>query len=265
MGEIGRSNLARLTVLMPFIGYLIFFNPSFDAFFESNLYDLSEQKNQFVGQLHSQRLRFLYFGLLSLGVGTLLYTLLSPSGPKKNKGLLAYVNEMMELGSETLVIERFEETLLRFRGTNRKSEQQSPFSGRQNPSFPNNASRHLHDLISRILRSLPNGSLPSNLRTEHPGTMFQGSRYIIHFSEGYLYTSDVIGLMDSGITSDQNLFLTLCQQSKDFEREVFISDYYASNYSNFPLRVMIAAFFSFGLFLLAIPTITTSLLVLTWP
>ena len=99
LDTIGNSGLAKSTILVPIIGYLILFNEQIveylylsENFVWSNLGENRVQN-------HNLRLFFMYFGLSFIGIGSLLFQIFCPRPIKGNKGMGHYVENEKNMGS----------------------------------------------------------------------------------------------------------------------------------------------------------------------
>lgn len=70
---VGNSRMLKLTILVPFIGYLLIFNNNIVSYLE--IYKLFDEENSLS---MISRLKLTYFGLFFLGVGSAIYSLGCP-------------------------------------------------------------------------------------------------------------------------------------------------------------------------------------------
>jgi len=92
---VGNSYAVKLTVLVPFIGYLLLFNDTLVKFFALQI--LTEGKTESAPeQINLLNLRLLYFGLLFVGVGSILYLMFCPSVIKSHAGSTDFVRAELE-------------------------------------------------------------------------------------------------------------------------------------------------------------------------
>ena len=263
LGAVGRSNLGRLTILIPFVGYLIIFNPSFVNFFRQELPGGIPNTFEWFSDLHELRLVYLYFGLLFLGLGNLLFVILAPEALRKHSDVSGYIQEMENVASPSLIGNKLDDTVARFQNAN-DGEAASPFFSGQSLSFPGEPSGYLHDLIVSIYRSVPADELPDDTETiEEPlGTMFLNSPYTFHTGSGYTNTELIMKVLTTGNTAAFLLQRAFHQAAIDKSKEVFFVEYYSLGYSRFFVRVLVGFLFFAGFFALLVPTVTTSVLVL---
>jgi hypothetical protein len=84
---VGSSNIVKSTILIPFFGYMIMFNSHLEGYFDlSNLFVWEAD------QAASYRLFFLYFGLSSMGLASLIFQICCPGPIKLNIDIVTYVD-----------------------------------------------------------------------------------------------------------------------------------------------------------------------------
>jgi len=246
---------------MPFIGYLIIFNPSFVEFFQSKIPGGIESAPAALSDLHAKRLSFLYFGLLFMGCGIGAYLLAAPEQIRRFPSVSDYISEMEAVWSPALVRNRFDETISRFLKIN-AGERCHPVYGESHPSFPDLPSGHLHDLVASIYSELPEDAVPDDaVSVEHQGSLVESSPYFFISGTGHVLTSNIMEVMHGGRRVDMAFWSQMHQGAISRRKEVFFVEHLALNYHRFGVRLIIAALFLLGFALLFIPTATTSLLV----
>lgn len=263
LGFIGRSFVGRLTIFAPFVGYLIIFNPSFEEFFASTVPQSAEHHWGTVYSIHELRLYFLYFGLIFLGCGIILFNLFAPASVRHFPFESGYIEEMESVKSDSLVKSRLDSIILSFLTYNR-GEQRSPFFSEQHLSFPGRPAFFLHDLIAEILFSMPKEDMPRPSTSEPLGTLFQSSPHVITSGDSFITTDEVMTRMfESGITAEQSYYRNFRHYAVPFSKQIFFVDYVAANYSSHIARCFTFLLYIVGFILLALPTLTTSLLILS--
>lgn len=260
LGGIGRSSFGRATILAPFVGYLIIFNPTFVEFFSSTLPSEPSQVPPAILSLHSSRLSFLYFGLLLLGTGIAAFLVFAPEQQRHYRSLKDYLEEMNEVAPPTLVEDRLSNTVSNFCKAN-PGEAGSPFFSQQSASFPTKAAFALHDLIAEIFRDTDLEDMGTLAPNEETGTMFQASPHAFAVENGYITTDGIMRIIDAPSWAERSIRLSLLLKARTLRKQVFYVDYISSNYSSFSLRLLVGFLFSLSFLLLLIPTLTTSILV----
>ncbi|KFK53452.1 hypothetical protein NOK75_00755 [Vibrio parahaemolyticus] len=90
---LGQSNAVKMTMLIPFLGYLILFNDKVISFINTAF----EAVGLSGGGLSSEaNLYFIYFGLTILGVATLLFQVFCPALIKEYSSVRVYVESNVE-------------------------------------------------------------------------------------------------------------------------------------------------------------------------
>jgi len=98
---IGKSKIVSLTILVPFIGYLILFNNELVAWFSLSkelVYFPSSQDP--ISPDTVSRLHFLYFGLTFLGLSSIGFSVLCPKEVKEHQTVYDYINSEMAIGTD---------------------------------------------------------------------------------------------------------------------------------------------------------------------
>lgn len=260
LGAVGRSHLGRLTILAPFVGYLIVFNPSLVAFFHSSLPKMDMSVPPWLLHLHSLRLSFLYFGLLSLGAGIGLFTVFAPEQIRSYRTVSEYIADMEAVFSVPLVKDKFENLILRFLRLHDKATSH-PVFGQSKLSFPFIAESYLHQLVAALFQELPEGLVETdNWNDDIEGTMVMASPYFFVGAAGHILTDNIMRVTLSGRLVDRNFREEMSTAAVSRRKEVFFLDYLSANYSAFVLRFFVAMFIFIGFAFLLLPTITTSIL-----
>ncbi len=258
---IGQSRVSQLTVLIPFIGYLVVFNPSFVEFFQSTLPKSPSDAPTCLVHLHSLRLSFLYFGLLTLGMGVGLFAVFAPEQIKSNLSASTHIAEMESVWSPALVRNTFEEIISRFLATHNE-ESAHPVYGNAQLSFPWKPSGYLHDLIGTLFGKYGIPYFPDDCWSNEPeGTMVQGTQYHFASEHGSVLTDKIMHVMVSPRLADRAFAYVMLAHAQETRKELFYLDYVSSNYRQFWIRLLISMLFLSGILLLLVPTFTTSALV----
>jgi hypothetical protein len=262
LGAVGRSNVGRLTILIPLVGYLLIFNPSFSTFFESRIPGGVANAPAALVSLHSNRLNFLYFGLLFLGTGIALYTAFAPEQIRNYHSASDYIQDMEKVWSPSLIGNTLDSVCSRFLALHDKGDTHPIFSI-GHPSFPAKPSSYLHQLIARLFGDLPEGAIPeSEWEVDQPGTMVLASPYCFVGLSGHILTDKIMQVMYSGRLVDRAVLAEMHAAANDQRKELFYVDYVSSDYRMYGIRLLIFSMFLTGFFLLLVPTTTTSMLVL---
>lgn len=97
------GNVGRLTAFIPLIGYLVLFNDGISQFLTFNT--LVRDSDTVAQMTVSTRLRFLYFGLIFIGLSQLIYFLRRPHVVRLGKNIFEFKDRMLALASPSVFIE----------------------------------------------------------------------------------------------------------------------------------------------------------------
>jgi hypothetical protein len=262
LGSLGRSYVGKLSALIPFVGYLIIFNPSFSEIFQTQIpRDLTDTP-AWLDFLHSRRLTFLYFGLLFFGLAAGLFLAFSPDQIKRFKGASDYIADTEKVLSPAILSTKVDEVFSRFLRTN-SGERAHPMFGHSAASFPNDASELLHLFVARLFTNIEKTSIADDVWDREPqGTIVEGSPYFFYTGSGHLRTDQILEAMYSGRLIDRQFLNAMKQEASSHPKELLYLEFFSLDYRSFSLRLIIAILFLCGFVLLLVPTMTTSLLVL---
>jgi len=95
---IGKSKIIKLTMLAPFIGYLILFNNELANYFvlSAELIGASSEVN-IIDKENISRLYYLYYGLITLGVSSILFSIFCPAVIKDHENEFNYINSEVQI------------------------------------------------------------------------------------------------------------------------------------------------------------------------
>ncbi|RUW62773.1 hypothetical protein [Mesorhizobium sp. M7A.F.Ca.US.008.03.1.1] len=260
IANFGQSPAVRLTILVPFIGYLIIFNQSLQSYvglvFDKIEYVSIPQSSS--GAHATLRFYNLYFGLLFLGIGSFLYTIFAPRQIKQHPLVADYVRYMDSIATENLTRASLDNLLEMFVRSN-DDEQRHPMFGVPSLSFPSEISSLTHHFIRSVFLKSEWARKPpepepddKNQQDEfqedeaHLGDLYTGS--------GYLLTNVIVDRMYANRRFDlyfvDSMFTSALQNSRD----VFVLEHKALDCSNFLGRAVVSAFYALGFSILFIPT-----------
>lgn len=255
LSSIGNSHIAKLTILMPIIGYLILFNENVVELLRTVI-----PLNGFQGDkgileyLHSKGLYFLYFGLLIFGVGVAIYNINVPRQIKKFPYVEEYIISMEGIGTPNLIIGSFNNVVGMY-FQNNDEESRSPMFEADGIGFPLDARWDLHRLIEEIFRSM---DVDENI--DWPTEDRMGSRFFT--GSGYIKTDAILEAMSSGRRIDQAFRYDVYAVAVEKSKDIFYIEHKALEY-NFPkTRLVILFLYIFGMLLTVFPTIIVSLIII---
>lgn len=256
LSSIGNSKIARLTILMPIIGYLLIFNSQILGFLEVSLPGENELvPNNWLAYAYSKNMKFLYFGLLVFGLGVALYNVFAPIQVKKHPSVEDYISAMEKIRTRNLVIGSFDKIIEVYQKNYapRRKTYRDFAIGRT--GFPAAIGADLNRLIKRMFSEIAPAqwSGSEDLARMH-GDFYTGS--------GYLKTEEVIEIMYNGRRVDEILAQLMYETLDDKSKDVFYIEHNVLEHSRVFPRFITFFLYSFGLALMAIPTIVTSLIII---
>ncbi|RVC64392.1 hypothetical protein [Mesorhizobium sp.] len=256
-----------MTILVPFIGYLIIFNQSIQSYvglvFDKIEYiPLSKPTS---GEHVALRFYNLYFGLLFLGIGSFLYTIFAPRQIKQHPLIADYVKYMDSIATENLTRASLDNLLGIFMSSN-DAEQRHPMYGLPSLSFPSEVSSLTHAFIKSVFvqsewaRKPPEASPDEQEHEEFP----EGEEHLaeIYTGSGYLLTDVIVERMYANRRFDSYFVESMFDSAIRNSRDVFVLEHQALDCSNFLGRLVVIAFYALGFSILFIPTAKITLAIL---
>lgn len=201
--------------------------------------------------LRDLKLTFLYFGLVSFGVGAILFALFAPRSVRKHKTPEEYVLAMGAAQTEWLIVDN----LTRVGGSARGGDWLiNPDSfGQTSLSFTEDTLYQLDAILEHAGRNaFDDEEDPGNITQEDPDMGFYNAI-------GNVMTDRVLECILSKRRVDRALWYNAIGVIvDDRSREVFYMAYSFDEWSKFGARLSCSVMFALGGVLLAIPTIITS-------
>ncbi|UWR26020.1 hypothetical protein K3757_16450 [Sulfitobacter sp. S223] len=108
LARFGKSNLARLTIVAPFLGFLVFLNTGLENYILLGPVELSEG---WLKYLADRRVEILYIGLSLLGAATGIFSLIAPDTIKSSEQYSDFIQFKESTKTDNAVIGSFEETI----------------------------------------------------------------------------------------------------------------------------------------------------------
>lgn len=257
LASIGNSSPARLTALAPLIGYLIIYNQLIaDFFFLSKGGGTGAEPVTILDLLGDLKLTFLYFGLIFFGIGAILFAMFAPKSIKKYKTPEEYVLAMGAAQTEWLIID----SLTRVGRSAWKGEYfENPDSyGTISLSFTEDTMFQLDAILEHAGHNAfddeprPNGSEASDTDIGFYNAL------------GNVMRDRVLECILSRRRVDRALWHNATGVIvQDRARDVFYMTYTFDESSRFGLRLSCSVMFALGATLLAIPTLITSVEVIS--
>lgn len=266
LATLGRSRLLALTMITPFIGWLILFN--------QHLVDLLTLSptllTRWTGQTETTemargftlgRLEITYFGLSALGVAAFVFNLACPGSIRKHDSVADFVEAQGSMMTRTRRLLTFRDLarvyLARFEDGEIRKHTLLGLAG-----YPRGLAAHMEGTILRVAReafshemSVLGSDPPGSQRRRSVSEQFVG-RTAISDETGTLSMRGVAGFL-SGTTPEQGILEMFDAKGEGTERDLIMLQYATLNYAKPAWRAFIAVSYAVGFGLLIIPTLGT--------
>ncbi len=242
ISRLGKSPLLHLTILAPFIGWLILFNQQVVELLtvSKNIIFDNEQSG---ASYTLARLHQVYFGLVALGSASFIFTLFCPSLVKETQSEEDYVSRKREILSQpsraTLITELSQKYI------DSHPENSTP-TALQRTSFPTGIENLFHDSLEAVYR-----------RTD----MNDGSSIYLSATDNILFDK-LIEMLANRRRVERDYWQSFHIYSDSVQTDLLKVEFNLAEYSK-PLWRLTASFlYTLGFGLLAIPTIETTFKIL---
>jgi len=258
ISSVGNSTPARLTILAPLIGYLVIYNQFIaEFFFLSNATpDLPQENPALLDLFKELKLTFLYFGLLLFGIGAMLFAAYAPRNIRKYKSPEEYVLKMEAAQTEWLIVDN----LTRVGRAAWKGEYF------ENPeSYGHTSLSFTEDTLYQLDAILEFAGHNAFSASEEPVTASDPDPDLGFYNAiGNVMTDRVLECILSKRRVDRAIWHNSVGVIVEHRaRDVFYLAYTFDEWSRFGARLACATMFLLGGILLAIPTLITSLEVIS--
>lgn len=258
IASIGNSSPARLTALAPLIGYLIIYNQFIAEFFFLSDSGLgSDQPTlSFLDLLRDLKLTFLYFGLVFFGIGAILFAFLAPRSVRKYKTPEEFVLAMGEAQTEWLIVDNLTRVGSAAWGGDWHNDLDR--YGQTSLSFTD-------DTLYQLDAILEHAGHNTFVNVEEAGEPTQIDQDVGFYNGlGNVMTDRVLECILSKRRVDRALWHNAIEVIRDDRAsDVFYMAYSFDEWSKFGARLSCSIMFALGGTLLSIPTIITSIEVIS--
>jgi hypothetical protein len=236
LAAIGESPLLRLTILVPFVGYLILFNDYVLSFFTAS-FDLIRRANETADASRPTlfRLNLFYFGALALGIASFLYTLFSPRDLGRHRSSVEYIQFVLPAETRTSVRRSIYKTIDGFGDVSAQKE----FDYVPSLSYPREVQVAIFDLLHQSY-----GLLERSHGFEDPTN-----------SIGYLDYKPMFKTLFIRAAAHKNLLEQFEETLKFLSKDVWFLDFQRRNYSRPIVRLLVMTLYAIGFALLFYPTV----------
>lgn len=254
LSSIGNSRAAKLTILMPIVGYLIIFNSATSEFLATSLPRRAEANaGDALEFLYSKNMFFLYFGLLVFGLGVALYNVAVPRQISRYPSVEDYISTMETIGTRNLVTGSFDNVVGMY-FDNLQGEERSSMYSHNNISFPSSVSGNFHRLVEEMFLEVDPEVWDDGVPTEDSPLLARR----FWTGSGFLMTEEVIEVMYSGRRMDRVLLYAMYAEAAKRAKDVFYIEHSALEFSSPKVRFLVFLFYSVGLILTTLPSVFTS-------
>lgn len=255
LARLGKSPLARLTIVTPFLGFVIFLNTGLDDYLKLGPTGLSEG---WLSYLADRRVELLYIGLTILGAATGLFSLFAPDTIKNSHQYSDFIQFKEDTKTSNAVVGSLEKTLQLTdeRIKNLGSESFGDISASRN--FP----QSVIDSISRLVISVfeeGEEKLPRQAAEFEPDEVFHEGYYT---AQGLPNLDPILECVVNCRRIEYGVWKGFFNTAPNFSIDVFRLEYLIKDYSRPNLRGFVFSAFLFGSFVSLIPTLTSIWMVL---
>ena len=297
LSSIGRSRIVSLTIIVPFVGYIIIFNDyiiGYFSFARAVILDISPSNGIGVDKLQKDisldNLYFLYFGLLFVGIASALFSFFCPEEIKQYKVANDYIKSEDELKSPTMVISCLNYIFEKYYEANRENEGPA-HDGRDalgKLEYTDEIQTLHYNLVYEIIGSIPNDELPGansgedeiveepeqidaeskeaqermNERMSEQNEFHYGRIYL---GSGYLNIYGITEMVIMNRRIDFYFVGQFRQAANIYYKDILFIKFLCLRKSKSFLRMIIGALYVVGIVLLLLPTLKTSVFIVGLP
>ena len=290
LSSIGKSRVVALTIVVPFIGYLILFNNYiFEYFmFAKEVVRASHPFGNFdsiQGNISLNNLYFLYFGLVLVGLSSSLFSIFCPNEIKQNRTVNDFIRSSEEIKAATLVIDDLNYVLAKYVNANEpyesnpgeEADAETPQRSLTNIlEYPDDiGTMHYHltyEIYDRMQQLDPASDDPQppedyvasqgsgdrgDYSDDSGGDAISGMIY----GSGYL---NIYGISEIALMNRRVHFYSVRlfrQAANDFYKDISFIKFACLRREKPHLRIAIGASYALGFILLLIPTLKTCFLI----
>ena len=254
LARFGKSNLARLTIVAPFLGFLVFLNTGLENYISLGPVELSEGLLKY---LADRRVEILYIGLSLLGAATGIFSLLAPDTIKSSEQYSDFIQFKESTKTDNAVIGSLEETIEACE-TRRIEFVESFHDIPETWNFPAKIKSSIYRLIIEVFEKsddwINHSPIEQSKKEDDNGSSF------------YMFNGlpDIDPIFDC-VANQRRVELAIWKSffatSPDFSIDVFRLEYLIKDYSNPRLRCFVFALLTVGSAISLLPTMVSVWLV----
>lgn len=247
--SIGNSRLAKLTILMPIVGYLVIFNSTLTTLIETTIpqIPITEEPDSW-DLLFDRNLVFLYFGLLIFGTGVAVYNTLVPYQIRSFPSVRDYISSMENIGTRNLVIGSLNRIVAMYYQHVEQDIQEL------NPAFPDDVRDAFDRLFEEIFRAIETDEFDET-KLKEIGTRFLSANDNVMIGE-------VVKVACFRIRAERAIWHSIDHEAAERSKDIFYIEHRALEYSKPKARLLVLFLYAAGLFLTVFPSILTSVIII---
>lgn len=247
---LGQSPLMRLTILLPFVGSMILFNNELVRLLELAPIALSTSGSQGTQDSSISRLVLTYFGLVSLGVGSFIFSLRCPPDLKQSRTEAEYISEQEPLLTRPRMTLFRSEIFANYVAAVRKDGDLEVLDGRYSRAQAEFFDETVRNIAERM-------DLGETDHTDEPDEEGGYGPLGLFDHRGALHVNKLAILIYLQPTAMRILAVEFADQAMNFKTDILTLRYGDLNQSRPVSRLAIIVLYTVGFGLLSIPTLAT--------
>ncbi|WP_319496115.1 hypothetical protein [uncultured Cohaesibacter sp.] len=272
LSRFGRTTPMRLTVIIPLLGVILLFNKTIAESLVLSPFFIRDLGLEAGSEFSFSTLYFTYFGLCSLGIGSIVFSYACPKDIQSQPNQLEFVASTPIGDSKNLaksylryIVQSFAIAAERI---NQKGNQPE-----ETYSYPSSLLSEMNNLIGEIFNAADfNDESDEHVDsdpTESPDAAGNNASYLQNDDPDFMRVMNGAGYFDYtnfGIAMANEIAAYKCytipfyNQATNFPRDIAFLKFQTDDFSRFPARLLTAILYGIGLLLLSIPTIQTFVL-----
>lgn len=263
LARFGSSNLARLTIVTPFLGFLIFLNVNLEGYIELGPSELGEG---WLKYFSDRRVVLLYLGLTVLGSAVGVFSILAPdavASSRKYSDYIAFKEETKTSNAVEGSLEKILDFCMSYMGTEYNP---SFFDIRPNRDFPEKIQDSILRLVNEVyaqsdeiyIRGFESGSLKDQEVSENSED--DRPQYLMY--NGMPDTDIILESIASRRRVEFPMWKGFFLTANKFSIDVFRLEYLIADYSRPNLRLLVFSLIALGTIVTIVPTVISIFLVL---
>lgn len=249
LATLGNSPVAKLTVLAPFLGHLVFYNYAIAEI----LFGLRDDGTaSWLEKLQgSHRLSLLYLGLVFFGIGSALYGAFAPRVIKRHPAVETYLLEADEIATAPMTT-RALDRIVAAHPAGRFNYPATPAPEGGFIYFPEDLEIEVDQLLVFL------GENSGSLEPDGPDSDPESQQDLLHNDMGRIDVEKVLQVLRSKARVIRPIWVEM--EGVAFEhrkRDVFFLEHWLLDYSSAHVRAIVASLHLVGVILLFIPTVAT--------